>query len=56
MKKIFFLIILTSCSSPNVNNNFDKSIIKIDDSLSFNEVKTLLEREAKIKEYPEIDD
>ena len=55
MKKIFFLIFITSCTSSNSiykNNiqNFDFS-----KKLSFDEFKQLIKEYAEISPYPNID-
>ena len=51
MKKIIFLIFLTSCTSNNVNNN----ILDFNMDLTFDEFKVLLEEYNKKKGYPDID-
>ena len=51
MKKIIFLIILTACTSKNVNNN----ILDFNMDLTFDEFKVLLEEYNKKKGYPDID-
>ena len=53
MKKIIFLIFLTACSSKNVNNNI--SDFNMDQDLTFDEFKVLLEEYNKKKGYPDID-
>ena len=51
MKKIIFLIFLTSCTSENVNNN----ILDFNMDLTLDEFKVLLEEYNKKKGYPDID-
>ena len=51
MKKIIFLIFLTTCTSKNVNNN----ILDFNMDLTFDEFKILLEEYNKKKGYPDID-
>ena len=51
MKKIIFLIFLTSCTSNNVNNN----ILDFNMDLTYDEFKVLLEEYNKKKGYPDID-
>ncbi len=51
MKKIFFLILLTSCTSQNSNN----SAGNIDMDVTFDEFKILLKEYDKNKGYPNID-
>ena len=53
MKKIIFLIFLTSCTSNNVNNNILD--FNMDQDLTFDEFKVLLEEYNKKKGYPDID-
>ena len=53
MKKIIFLIFLTSCTSKNVNNNILD--FNMDQDLTFDEFKVLLEEYNKKKGYPDID-
>ena len=51
MKKIFFLIFLTSCTSQNLNNN----AVNIDMDVNFDEFKILLKEYDKNKGYQNID-
>ena len=51
MKKIFFLIFLSACSSKNLNN----TNTNIDMNVSFDEFKILLKEYDKKKGYPNID-
>ena len=51
MKKIFFLIFLTSCTSQNLNNN----AVNIDMDVTFDEFKILLKEYDKKRGYPNID-
>ena len=51
MKKIFFLIFLTACTSKNLNN----SALNIDTNVTFDEFKILLKEYDKNKGYPNID-
>jgi len=53
MKKIIFLIFLTACTSNNVNNNILD--FNMDQDLTFDEFKVLLEEYNKKKGYPDID-
>jgi len=52
MKKIIFLIFLTACTSKNVNNNILD--FNMDQDLTFDEFKVLLEEYNKKKGYPYI--
>ena len=49
---LFIFTILLSCS----NNNFEKKSIKIDinDNLTFDEFKRLIEKKGLEKDYPDI--
>ena len=51
MKKIFFLIFLTTCTPKNLNNNE----ANIDINISFDEFKILLQEYDNKKGYPNID-
>jgi|TARA_A100001011_G_scaffold330343_1_gene356108 hypothetical protein len=55
MKKFFFLILLTSCSSlkDTTNNNYKK--INFNDDINFNQFKSFLIEYAKNNPYPNID-
>ncbi len=55
MKKIIFLIFLTSCSSENLKENLNINDLNFDKDLTFDEFKVLLEEYNKINGYPEID-
>jgi len=52
MKKILFLIILTSCSTNIVDNGRN---INFSENLTFDSFKNLLEIYAKESSYPDID-
>ena len=49
---LFIFIILLSCSNNNTKNNSIK--IDINDDLTFNEFKILIENKGLEKEYPDI--
>ena len=53
MKKIIFLIFLAACTSKNVNNNILD--FNMDQDLTFDEFKVLLEEYSKKKRFPDID-
>ena len=54
MKKIIFLIFLTACTTEkNINNNILD--FNMDQDLTFDEFKVLLEEYNKKKGYPDID-
>ena len=55
MKKIFLLLFLFSCSAPNVNYNKSNETVDFNKDMSFKEFITLLEKYAKISQYPNID-
>tara|TARA_B100000586_G_C20056379_1_gene404289 strand:- start:937 stop:1092 length:156 start_codon:yes stop_codon:yes gene_type:complete len=51
VKKIFFLLLLASCASKNLNN----SAVNIDINVTYDEFKILLKEYDKNKGYPNID-
>ena len=51
MKKIFFLIFLTACTSKNLNKN----TTNFDMNVTYEEFKILLKEYDKNKGYPNID-
>ena len=55
MKKIIFLLFLTSCASPNSNYNVNNEILDFNNALSFKEFNELLIKYSKISSYPNID-
>ena len=55
MKKLFFLFLLTSCSSNNISNNLNNEVLDFNRELSFEEFKVLLEKYNNISQYPDID-
>ena len=55
MKKIFFLIILTSCVSLDSSETKTSEILSFNDNLTFNEFNRLLKRYSEISNYPNID-
>ena len=55
MKKIIFLLFLTSCAVPNTNYNKNNVTLNFNDDLNFEEFKILLEEYSKISSYPNID-
>ena len=52
MKKIIFLIFLTSCTSNNFDNN---KVLDFNIDVTFDEFKVLLEEYNQKKGYPDID-
>jgi len=56
MKKILFLILLTSCISENSNKDNTKKKINFDQDLSFNEFNNLLTEYAEKNPFPIIDE
>ena len=52
MKKFFFMIFLTSCTSNKFNDN---KVLDFNMDISFDEFKVLLEEYNKKKGYPDID-
>jgi hypothetical protein len=55
MKKLIFLLFLTSCFASNENYNKNNVTLNFNDDLSFEEFKNLLEEYSKISSYPNID-
>ena len=51
MKKIIILLILSSCTSPNVNNN---QILDFNENLSFEDFNKSLDKYVEINQYPDI--
>ena len=49
---LFFMTFILSCNK-NVNKNTN-STIDINDNLSFDQFKELIEKNSKVKEYPDI--
>jgi len=49
---LFFMTFFLSCNK-NVNNNIN-STIDINDNLSFDQFKELIEKNSKVKDYPDI--
>ena len=52
MKKFFFIIFITSCTSNNFDNN---KVLDFNIDVTFDEFKVLLEDYNKNKGYPAID-
>jgi len=52
MKKFFFIIFITSCTSNNFNDN---KVLDFNTVVTFDEFKILLENYNKNKGYPSID-
>ena len=55
MKKLFFLFLLTACSSNNISNNLNNEVLDFNGELSFEEFKVLLDKYNNISKYPDID-
>ena len=55
MKKFFFFIFLTSCSSLNSNYSVNNQNFSLNKNLSFDEFKQLVIEYAKSSPYPDID-
>jgi|TARA_B110000196_G_scaffold299515_1_gene292212 hypothetical protein len=55
MKKLFILLFLVSCASPNQNINSSNAKLDFNDALSFEDFNKLLIEYAKTKPYPNID-
>ena len=55
MKKLFFLFLLTACSSNNISNDLNNNVLDFDGDLSFEEFKVLVDKYNNISKYPDID-
>ena len=55
MKKLFFLFLLTACSSNNMSNDLNNEVLNFNKELSFEEFKVLLDKYNNISKYPDID-
>ena len=55
MKKLFILLILSSCALPKVKVSSNIPIIDFNDNLSFADFKELLIKYSKSSPYPKID-
>ena len=55
MKKLFFLLFLTACSSNNTSIDLKNEIIDFDRDLNFEEFKVLVDKYNNISKYPDID-
>ena len=55
MKKLFFLFLLTACSSNNTSNDLNNKVLDFDKDLSFEEFRVLLDKYNNISKYPDID-
>ena len=51
MKKLFFLFLLTACSSNNTSNE----VLNFNRELNFEEFKVLVDKYNNISKYPDID-
>ena len=56
MKKIFIILFLASCNTPNSSTNLNNSPLVFSDDLSFNDFNRLLIEYAKTNPYPNIDE
>ena len=54
MKKLFFLFLLTACSSNNMSNDLNNEVLDFDRELTFKEFKVLLDKYNNISKYPDI--
>ena len=55
MKKLFLILLLASCASPNIDYNSKKKIIDFDNDLTLDEYSVLLIKYAEISSYPNLD-
>jgi len=54
MKKIIFLIFLTSCTHFNYDNSLNIKSLNFNEDLTFNEFKNLLKMYTKNAKYPDL--
>ncbi len=54
MKKLFFLFLLTACSSNNMSNDLNNEVLDFDRELTFEEFKVLIDKYNSISIYPDI--
>ena len=55
MKKLFFLFLLTACSSNNMSNDLSNEVLDFDRELTSEEFKVLVDKYNNISKYPDID-
>ena len=55
MKKLFFLFLLTACSSNNMSNDLNNEVLDFDRELTFKEFRVLVDKYNNISKYPDID-
>ena len=55
MWKLFFLLFLISCATPNSSNNVNNEVLNFDKNLTFEEFNILLPVYAKTSPYPNIE-
>tara|TARA_B110001454_G_scaffold172553_1_gene163609 strand:+ start:193 stop:363 length:171 start_codon:yes stop_codon:yes gene_type:complete len=54
MKKIILLLLLASCTSPDINFNKNNESLNFNNDLNYEQFKILLKKYAKISKYPNI--
>ena len=55
MKKLFFLFLLTACSSNNMSSDLNNEVLNFNKELSLEEFRVLLDKYNNISKYPDID-
>ena len=55
MKKLFFLFLLTACSSNNMSIDSNNKVLDFNRELSFEEFRVLVDKYTNISKYPGID-
>ena len=55
MKKLFFLFLLTACSSNIMSNDLNNEVLDFDRELTFEEFRVLVDKYNNISKYPDID-
>ena len=54
MKKLFFLFLLTACSSSNMSSDLNNEVLDFNKELSFEEFGVLVDKYNNISKYPDI--
>ena len=55
MKKLFFLFLLTACSSNNMSSDLNNQVLDFNKEHSFEEFRVLVDKYSNISKYPDID-
>ena len=55
MKKLFFLFLLTACSTNDISTDLNNKVLDLNRELSFKEFSVLVDKYNNISKYPDID-